>query len=119
VSRSVRAERDGAAGEVTVRDGASAEEHETLAGARAWLALGRQRLDAGDAEAALVAARSGIAELGSDYHSGDVIDDTELKLAAADEREQEGELEDAATVTLRVLETRTRLYLTAHPDVLA
>jgi hypothetical protein len=118
MSPAVRAERDGATGEVIVRDGASAQEHEALAGARAWLALGRQRLDAGEAEEALAAARSGITELGRSYRSPAVIDDTKLKLAAADEREEEGELQDTATVALRVLETRTRLYLTAHPDVL-
>lgn len=117
MSPTVRADRDGATGEATVRDGASAEEHKGLAGARAWLALGRQKLDAGEAAEALAAARSGIDELGRSYSTSAVIDDTSLKLAAADEREEDGELEHAATIALRVLETRTRIYLTAHPEV--
>lgn len=115
----VRAERNGVAAEVSVRDGASADEHEALAGARAWLALGSRLVQAGDAAAALAAARSGIDELGRTYRAAGVKDDTALKLAAAGEREAEGELEDAATVALRVLETRTRLYLQSHPEVVA
>jgi hypothetical protein len=117
VSPVVRAERDGVAAEVSVRDGAAADEHEALAGARAWLALGSRLAESGDAAAALAAARSGIDELGRSYRAAGVKDDTALKLAAADEREEEGELEDAATVALRVLETRTQLYLRSHPEV--
>jgi hypothetical protein len=113
----VRAERDGVSAEVSVREGASAGEHEALAGARAWLALGSRLADSGDAAAALAAARSGIDELGRSYRARRVKDDTALKLAAADEREEAGELGDAATVALRVLEIRTQLYLRSHPEV--
>jgi hypothetical protein len=113
MSDALRVERDGAAGEVTVREG-SAQAHEALAGARAWLALGRRRLEAGEAGPAYAAALSGIEELGDSYWTPDVIDDTSLKLAAAEDRPEP----DAAEVALRVLEIRAGIYLQAHPEVL-
>ncbi len=45
------------------------KEQETLAGSRAWLALGRTFLASGDAESAVECARRGLETLGDDYAS--------------------------------------------------
>jgi len=47
---------------------------------------------------------------GDDYAPAGVEDDTDLKLLAAEERAKEGHVDDAASVTLRMLQTRLKLY---------
>ena len=62
--------------------------HTKLAGTRAWLALGEARLAAGDAPAAVACAQAGIQELGKRYAAHTVVDDTGMKLRAAEEQLQ-------------------------------
>jgi hypothetical protein len=104
-------------GEVVVR-GPGDGDHARLAAARAWLELGTRFLCAGEVEEALASARDGLEELGPRYADSQAIDDTDLKLAAAEEQIEAGNLADGASVALRVLETRTRLYRDAHADAI-
>lgn len=103
-----------ATGEVLVSaadaPGKASKEQETLAGSRAWHALGRTFLASGDAEDAIACARHGLETLGDDYASPTVDDDTDMKLFAAEERIQEGHAQDGAEVMLRILDVRTRLF---------
>ena len=84
--------------------------HERLGAARAWLEVGTKLLDGGLAGEAWASALDGLEELGEDYAAPTAIDDTTLKLAAAEEQYDEGNVADAASVALRVLETRVSLY---------
>jgi hypothetical protein len=93
--------------------------HVTLAGARAWLNLGQERLAAGQAPAAVACARRGLEELGRDYAPLTAGDDTVLKLAAAEEELGAGRAENAASTMLRTLDARTRLYVEKHRDTVA
>ena len=77
-----------------------------LAGASAWLSLAESLLQSSRDEDALVAASSGIEELGDLYRSDLAKDDTKLKLLAAQERGAEGAVREAATMTVRVLRER-------------
>lgn len=122
----VRAERrigvHAATGEARLQAGGAAIDpsrppHAGLAGARAWLSLGQARMAAGSFAEAMAAARAGLDELGTDYAAPGVKDDTRLKLDAAEERREEGRLDAAARVMLRVLEARIELYPGAHHDV--
>ncbi len=88
--------------------------HQQLAGSRAWLALGQEFLKHQDPEAAIYCARAGLAELGDDYTDPQTVDDTGMKLLAAQERIKKGFAADGATVMLRMLETRTKLYAKLH-----
>lgn len=90
--------------------------HAHFAGARAWLALGEKLLAEKDWNGAIACARAGLEELGSDYASPMAVDDTGLKLHAADDRIQNGYLEDGASIMLRMLAIRTGLYLKLHPS---
>lgn len=96
-------------------DGATA--HRILAGARAWLLLGQEFQGAADTDAAIQCARAGLTELGEDYADPrNTIDDTGLKILAADERIQKGFPADGASVLLRMLESRIRMYVRLHAD---
>ena len=86
------------------------KEQEALAGSRAWHTLGSSYLASGDPENAMACARRGLDMLGDDYASPMVDDDTDMKLFAAQERIQEGYLQDGAEVMLRVLDERTGLF---------
>ena len=97
----------------------TASPHLKFAGSRAWLALSEQRMAAQDYTGAIACARAGLQELGPRYASGAVIDDTYLKLSAADERLRTGHAQDAAAIMLRILTTRTRLYVELHADEIA
>ena len=59
---------------------------------------------------ALDSCRRGLRILGDGYSSPDLMDDTDLKLFAATLREKEGRLDDAASVTCRVLRARYELW---------
>src|SRR5262245_46064353 len=84
-------------------DDQSSSPHLKLAGSRAWLTLGEQRLTVADWTGAIACARAGLEELGQRYAPPTVVDDTGLKLSAAEERLREGHAQDAATVMLRIL----------------
>ncbi len=95
----------------------SHEPHVRLAGARAWLAVGQERLAAGQGAAAVACARRGLEELGPDYAPLSAGDDTVLKLAAAEGELAASRAENAASTMLRVLEARARLYVEKHQQV--
>ena len=84
--------------------------HVTFASSKVWLALGQVWLAANEAEAAIICAKAGLEELGDDYATGFVEDDSDLKLILAEERIQLGHLSDGAAMMLRVLENRLLLY---------
>ena len=92
------------------------EPHVKLAGARAWLSVGRERLAAGQAQAAVACARRGLEELGPGYAPLTAGDDTVLKLAAAEEELAAGRADNAASTMLRTLDARMRLYVEKHRD---
>jgi hypothetical protein len=92
--------------------------HTRLAAARAWATLGR-RLQAAAATAdAITASRHGLDELGADYAARAALDDTALKLAAADDAIADGRHAAGVDILLRVLETRIRLYVERHTDLI-
>jgi hypothetical protein len=113
-------EGHGGVGRAVVR-GASAPApasapHVKLAGARAWLAAGQERLAAHQGQAAVACARHGLEELGADYAPLTSADETVIKLAAAEEELAAGRADNAASTMLRVLDARTRLYVEKHRD---
>ena len=84
--------------------------HVALAGSKVWLALGQVWLAANEPDASIICAKAGLEELGDEYATPFVEDDTDLKLILAEERIQEGHLSDGAKMMLRVLENRLLLY---------
>lgn len=84
--------------------------HLPLAPSQDWLALGKAKLATKDVEGAIACAQAGLEELGSAYMVPLIRDDTEIKLLVAEERLQEGHLEDGAQMMLRILESRLLLY---------
>ena len=64
----------------------------------------------GHFEKALVSCREGLKTLGDEYSSPDLLDDTDMKLLAAEIQEAEGKLGNAATVTCRILRSRIELW---------
>jgi hypothetical protein len=110
------------AGEVVVKQSsapsAADAPHTGLAGSMAYLALGKSKLAAGDAQNAVDCAKKGIDELGNDYAAPTVSDDTGMKLLAAQDRIETNHIADGATVMLRMLETRIGLYKQLHADEL-
>ena len=107
-----------AEGRANVRAAAAPEpgsaSHACLAGARAWRVVAGELLAAGDIAAAAGAADSGIKELGTDYRTPDILDDTTLKYFAAQERLREGHEGDAAANLTRILDSRLKQYASAH-----
>lgn len=103
-------------GEARVRGESTGEDSpvHALARARAWTALSRQLAVAGRPGDALVAARRGLAALGDRYASSQVVDDTALKLAAAEDQVTTGRLPDAVTTLLRVMDARQKMFLALH-----
>ena len=95
---------------------ATSGDHRALAGARAWEQLATAFASDGQHDAAVTAARRGIEELGDSYFSEVVIDDTDLKLFAADERLEAGALADGAEGLRRVLSSRLEQYVAAHEE---
>jgi hypothetical protein len=98
------------------RDDATAAPHVKLAGSRALLEVGEQRAAIRDWDGAFACAQAGLQELGTGYASPAVVDDTTLKLSGAEGRLRSGHTEDAATTMLRILTTRTQLYVEHHAD---
>jgi len=101
---------------VKPNDDGSSSPHLKLAGSRAWLTLGEQRLKIEDWAGAIACARAGLEALGQHYAPPAVADDTELKLLAAEEQLKQGRAQDTATVMLRMLAERQRLYVQRHAD---
>jgi len=108
----VRVERrhDGDVAEGAVRQGSGGDAGlSAIAAARAWAALGRRRLAAGDADGAIACASAGLDEIDGLPIDDGVKDDTGLKLEAARERVQDGHRSDGAEVMLDVLDARSEL----------
>lgn len=118
----IRAERlqgeHAATGEAVVREAGT--HHVVLAGARAWLALGRARLAAADAAGTVAAARAGLAELGDQYYARSlgVLNDTSQHIAKADDQIEAGAVVEGAQRLLEVLEQRLKLYGLRHAETL-
>ncbi len=121
----VRAERTHAgasgAGEtllaLTYAPGTDETPHAGYAGARGWLVVARALNDAGNFVEARAAARFGVDELGPDYADPATIDDTDMKLLAADDQATQGKPDNAARVYISVLENRLALYKMLYSDV--
>jgi len=79
-----------------------------------WLALGRKFESRAQWHDAVSSAQAGLDELGDEYAGPDVEDDSDLKLMAAEERLAQGHTSDGASVMLRVLGDRVRLYARRH-----
>ncbi len=75
-----------------------------------------QILDGGDPSGAIQSTQSGIAELGNDYASDNVCDDTGLKIHAAEDLIKNRRLLDGARLFLRMLQNRLDLYKALHKD---
>jgi len=112
--------KESAIGQVLIkaqaRPNPSSSPYIMYAGARAWLELGNQLLAGGEATGATHCAQSGVAELGDDYAGDDVIDDTGLKIHAAEELIEEGRSIDGARLFLKMLQIRTDLYKKLHKN---
>lgn len=93
--------------------------HLKLAAARAWLALGEQRVVAQDWAGAVTCAQAGLTELGNEYAPPRILDHTDMKLLVAEEQIKEGDLEHAAANMLRQLTLRTRYYVKLHAEEIA
>lgn len=100
--------------QTTERPGPQGQPHGALAEALAWHALGEAHLAAGTAEAAIACAQRGLDALGDGYAAPTAIDDTALKLYAAEALIEEGDLASGASTMLRVLATRAQLYRAQH-----
>lgn len=98
----------------TGADDPAAAAHAALAESRAWLELGRRKLEAGEPREAVRCAEQGLEALGDEYAPPGVEDDTQLKLLAAQEQLRQGRDEAGARVMLRMLEERTTLYARRH-----
>lgn len=85
-----------------------------LPASRVWLTLGQVWLAANEIEGAIICAKAGLEEVGDDYATFFVEDDTELKLLLAKKRIEKGHLKDGANMMLRVLQNRLLLYEKRH-----
>lgn len=81
----------------------------TVDAAREHAARGRDRLQAGDADGALEAARAGLEALGPPPPGPGPEDDTDLKLLVAEDRVEQGHPRDGARMMLEILEIRADL----------
>jgi hypothetical protein len=90
-----------------VRDGSPAF---VLARARAWKVLAGVLQGTGRFDEALIAVRRGLAALGDQYAAQNVVDDTALKVAAAEELIKAGRTGDAVTTLLRVVDVRLKMF---------
>lgn len=77
--------------------------------ARARLTAGRKAFDEKKYPQAMVEAQRGIDVLGDGYAAPDTADDTDLKVAAAKERERAGDTKTGAQIMLRMLAERVEL----------
>lgn len=91
-----------------------------FAAARAWLALARERQAAQDSQAALDAARAGLAELGQSYKTPGqpVIDDTSIHIDLADELAGQAKMPDAARRMIGALDDRLGMYAQANAETI-
>jgi hypothetical protein len=88
--------------------------HTALAGSRAFLLLGQERLQAGDLPRAIGAAKQGIAELGRDYRNPTTVEHTSMRILLAEDEEEKGKLDKAAPRLLDALRARIRMYVSKH-----
>jgi hypothetical protein len=74
------------------------------------LQLADERIEAQEWIAANTLLKKGLAILGNHYYLSDAADDTGTKLVLADFEEREGNLEMAARIRRRMLESRHNLF---------
>ncbi len=84
--------------------------HAGLAASIAWHQLGSEYLTAGAASDAAYCFRQGLDALGERYATLEVVDDTDQKIAAAEELIAKGRDVDGAALLGRMLATRHALY---------
>lgn len=92
----------------------SMSDHGAYLQAQAALDEGASRLSAGRAEEAIARLQEGLAALGDRYRTPDLIDDTGMKLLAAEDNQRAGRTPEAAEVMRRVLAARLSLYRQKH-----
>lgn len=102
-----------------VASDATGSPHMKLAGARAWVALGEQRIAADDWPGAIACGRAGLEELGRRYAGRGALDHTQMKLSVAEDQIKEGDLVNAAKNILRQLTIRIAYYVDLHADAIA
>jgi hypothetical protein len=107
-------EQGGVSAVGAVRAGEPGPEAQRLAGAVAYGRLGRRLLADGAWADAIAAARAGLEEAGEVPFDPELVDDTEMKLSAAEDRLAADHPADAAEVMLDVLEVRTGLHARAQ-----
>lgn len=83
--------------------------------ARAALARGETVRAADDLVVARMEIEGGLAALGRNYAGHDVEDDTEQKLAAAEELWEQGDRKHAVSIMVNMLRVRLSLYAKSHP----
>lgn len=111
-------ERGGVTAAGEVRAEQPGDETRRLAGAVAYARAGRRLLADGAVEDAVAAAQAGLDEAGEVPFDPALIDDTAMKLSAAQDRLAEGHGADAAEVMLDVLDIRTDLHARAQRAVI-
>lgn len=84
--------------------------HRRLAAARAWLALAEELEALAQFADAYAAALNGIAELGDEYRTRTLKDDTSLALKIAEREAADGAHDAAAREAITVLDERVQLY---------
>ena len=91
------------------RGPASAGAPSKLLAARGWLGRARELVAQGDHAAALEAGRSGLDQIGNDYRDPSLVDDTGMKLSAAESRAR-GNPKALADVRISALVERLELF---------
>ena len=97
--------------DVAQESSARSPEWTAFAGAQAWQEVGDELLGSDRPEDALAAAQNGIDELGDAYWDPLTIDDTKVKLRAAEDQRTGGNVREAAAGVLRVLASRIDQFL--------
>jgi hypothetical protein len=101
-----------ATGDKKQRNGASGG----LSGAKAWLNMGRARLQARDAEGATECAQKGFDELGKGYTSPTAVDDTDMAILMAKYQISRGNAAQGAESLLSILAERIGSYERLHGE---
>ena len=91
-------------------------QHGGYLGARDALERAERARARGDLDTARAETDRAIATLGKDYAPPGVVDDTGMKLAAADELWEQGRRDAAISTQVRMLRSRLALYATRYPD---
>jgi hypothetical protein len=91
--------------------------HLRLVSTEAWRSVAIASIDARDPNAAVIAIRHGLDELGDAYSRDTLKDDTVFTITKADQQIDRGQLMDGANALLHVLEERLDFYYEKFSDV--